>query len=195
MKPIVNAAALAAISTLIAAGAIAAPVTYAIDPTHTYPSFEADHLGGLSVWRGKFTATSGKIVFDRAAKTGSVDISVGMASVDFGMAKLNEHAKSAEIFDAAKFPAATFTGKLAKFNGDTPTEVQGTFTLHGVSKPLTLEIVQFVCKPHPMLKKEVCGADARATLNRADYGVDYGAKYGFKMDVKLQIQVEGVRAD
>jgi polyisoprenoid-binding protein YceI len=187
--------ALVTISSLIATGALAAPVTYNIDPSHTYPSFEADHFGGLSVWRGKFTATSGKIVYDKAAKSGSVDITVDANSVDFGMPKLNEHAKSPEIFDAAKFPTATFTGKLAKFKGDSPTEVQGSFTLHGVTKPLTLKITQFLCKPNPMLKKEVCGADAHATLNRADYGLNYGAAYGFKMDVKLQIQVEGVKAE
>ena len=187
--------ALVTFSSLIATGALAAPVTYNIDPSHTYPSFEADHFGGLSVWRGKFTATSGKIVYDKAAKSGSVDITVDANSVDFGMPKLNEHAKSPEIFDAAKFPTATFTGKLAKFKGDSPTEVQGSFTLHGVTKPLTLKITQFLCKPNPMLKKEVCGADAHATLNRADYGVNYGAAYGFKMDVKLQIQVEGVKAE
>jgi polyisoprenoid-binding protein YceI len=187
--------AIVTISSLFAAGALAAPVTYNIDPSHTYPSFEADHFGGLSVWRGKFTATSGKIVYDKAEKSGSVDITVDANSVDFGMPKLNEHAKSPEIFDTAKFPTATFTGKLAKFKGDAPTEVEGTFTLHGITKPLTLKITQFLCKPNPMLKKEVCGADAHATLNRADYGVNYGAAYGFKMDVKLQIQVEGVKAE
>lgn len=190
-----NRLALVTISSLFATGALGAPVTYTIDPSHTYPSFEADHMGGMSVWRGKFTATSGKIVYDKAAKTGSVDITVDVNSIDYGMAKLNEHARSAEIFDAAKFPTASYSGKLAKFEGDAPTEVQGTFTLHGVTKPLTLKIVQFLCKPNPLLKKEVCGADAHATLNRADYGVTYGAGYGFKMDVKLQIQVEGVRAD
>lgn len=183
------------ISSLFAAGALAAPATYNIDPSHTYPSFEADHFGGLSVWRGKFTATSGKIVYDKAAKSGSVDITVDATSIDFGQLKLNEHAKGPEMFDAAKFPTATFTGKLAKFKGDSPTEVDGNFTLHGVTKPLTLKITHFMCKPHPMLKKEVCGADAHATLNRADYGVNYGAAYGFNMEVKLQIQVEAVKAE
>lgn len=187
--------ALVTISSLFAAGALAAPATYNLDPSHTYPSFEADHFGGLSVWRGKFTTTSGKIEYDKAAKSGSVDITVDVNSIDFGNAKLNEHAKSPEIFDTAKFPTATFTGKLAKFKGDSPTEVEGSFTLHGVTKPLTLKITHFMCKPHPMLKKEVCGADAHATFNRADFGVNYGAAYGFKMDVALQIQVEGVKAE
>jgi len=189
-----NRSLFAAIAGLISAGAFAAPVTYDIDPRHTYPSFEADHMGGMSVWRGKFTSSSGKIVLDQAAKTGTVDITIDIASIDYGLAKMNEHAKSAEIFDAAKFPTATYKGKLVKFVGDAPTEVEGTFTLHGVAKPLTLKIVQFKCMINPMMKKEVCGADAKATLNRSDYGVSYGADYGFKQEVNLQIQVEGIRA-
>jgi polyisoprenoid-binding protein YceI len=114
-----------------------------------------------------------------------------MASIDFGMAKMDEHAKSPEIFDAAKYPTATYTGKFSKFNGATPTEAEGTLTLHGVTKPVTLTINSFMCKPNPMTKKEVCGADASASFNRGDFGVKFGDSYGFKMGVKLQIQVEG----
>jgi polyisoprenoid-binding protein YceI len=186
-----NRTVLASMAVLVSTSAFAAPVTYVLDPAHTFPSFEADHMGGLSVWRGKFTATSGKVVFDRATKSGSLDVTVDMSSVDFGMPKLNEHAKSAEIFDVTKYPTATFTGKFTKFNGDAPSEAQGTLNMHGVTKPVTLTINSFLCKPNPMNKKEVCGADASATFNRADFGVNFGEKYGFKMDTKLQIQVEG----
>ncbi len=186
-----NRIVLASMAALVSAGAVAAPVTYVLDPNHTYPSFEADHMGGLSVWRGKFTATTGKVVYDKAAKSGTIDVTVDMSSVDFGMPKLNEHAKSAEIFDVAKFPTATYSGKFTKFNGSGPAEAEGTLTLHGVTKPVTLMINSFLCKPNPMLKKEVCGADASATFNRSDFGVSYGDKYGFKQEVKLQIQVEG----
>ena len=186
-----NRIVLASMAALVSASAFAAPVTYILDPTHTYPSFEADHMGGLSVWRGKFNTSSGKVVYDKAAKSGSIDVTVQMNSIDFGMPKLNEHAKSAELFDATKFPTATFTGKFTKFNGDSPAEAQGTLTLHGVTKPLTLIIKSFLCKPNPMTKKEVCGADAAATFDRSDFGVNFADKYGFKMDVKLQIQVEG----
>jgi polyisoprenoid-binding protein YceI len=181
-------------SLLIGSAAIAAPVTYQIDPAHTYPSFEADHFGGMSVWRGKATKTSGSIVLDQAAKSGSVDIIVDAASIDFGHAKLNEHAKSAELFDVAKYPTITYKGTLGGFKGDAPTEVDGQITMHGVTKPLKLTLNQFKCMQNPMLKKEVCGADASATLDRSQFGIDYGAKYGFKMEVKLQIQVEGIRA-
>ena len=186
-----NRIVLASMTALVSAGAFAAPVTYVLDPAHTYPSFEADHMGGLSVWRGKFTATSGKVVYDKAAKSGTIDVTVDMSSVDFGMPKLNEHAKSAEIFDAAKFPTATYSGKFTKFNDSGPAEAEGTLTLHGVTKPVTLKINSFLCKPNPMNKKEVCGADASATFNRSDFGVSFGDKYGFKQEVKLQIQVEG----
>jgi polyisoprenoid-binding protein YceI len=186
-----NRIVMASLAALVGASAFAAPVTYTLDPNHTYPSFAADHFGGLSVWRGKFDSTSGKVVYDKDAKTGSIEVTVDMTSIDFGMPKLNEHAKSAEIFDAAKFPTATYSGKFTKFNGATPTEAEGTLTMHGVTKPVTLKIDSFMCKMNPMSKKEVCGADASANFNRADFGVNFGDKYGFKMDVKLQIQVEG----
>jgi polyisoprenoid-binding protein YceI len=182
----------AVLLALVAAAASADPVTYQVDPSHTYPSFEADHFGGLSVWRGKFDTSSGTIVLDRAKGTGTVDITVDTSSIDFGNPKLNEHAKSAEMFDVAKYPTATYKGKLTGFKDGAPTAVEGSFTLHGVTKPLTLTISSFKCVNSPMDKKEHCGADASASFNRADYGISFGDKYGFKMDVKLAIQVEGV---
>ncbi|HYB34305.1 MAG TPA: YceI family protein [Steroidobacteraceae bacterium] len=184
----------AAMLALVAGSAMADPVTYQIDPAHTYPSFEADHFGGLSVWRGKFDKSSGTIVLDRQQGAGTVEVTVDAASIDFGMPKLNEHAKSDEMFDVAKYPTATYKGKLAGFKDGMPTKVEGEFTLHGVTHPLTLTITQFKCMANPMDKKEHCGADASGSINRADYGISYGDKYGFKMDVKLAIQVEGIRA-
>jgi polyisoprenoid-binding protein YceI len=186
-----NRIVLATMAALVSASAFAAPVTYVLDPQHTFPSFEADHMGGLSVWRGKFTSSSGKVVYDKDAKSGSLEVTVNMSSIDFGVPKLDEHAKSPEIFDAAKFPTATYSGKFTKFNGASPAEAQGTLTMHGVTKPVTLTINSFLCKQNPMNKKEVCGADASATFNRSDFGVNFGDKYGFKQEVKLQIQVEG----
>lgn len=186
------------LASLLAAStgaAFAAPVTYNLDPGHTYPSFEADHMGGLSTWRGKVDKSSGKVVLDREAKSGTVEVNMDAASIDFGNAKMNEHALSEEIFDAKKFPAITYKGKFSKFNGDVPSEVQGELTLHGVTKPVTLQINKFLCKPHPVMKREVCGADASAAFKRSDFGVNYGEAYGFNMDVKLQIQVEGIKAE
>ena len=186
--------ALTAVLALLAGSALAAPVTYEIDPAHTYPSFEADHMGGLSIWRGKFEKTSGTIVLDREQGTGTVEVTVDPSSIDFGHQKLNEHVKSGEMLDVAKYPTATYKGTLANFKNGAPTEVQGELTLHGVTKPVTLTIKQFLCKPNPMTKKEVCGADASGTFNRSDFGVSYGDKYGFNMQVKLAIQIEAIRA-
>lgn len=166
--------------------------TYNIEPGHTYPSFEADHMG-ISLWRGKFTKTSGTIELDRTAKTGSVNIVVDASSVDFGHAKMNEHAKGEDMFNVTKFPNATFKGKM-KFNGDTPVAVEGEFTLMGVTKPMTLTINKFKCIQHPFFKKEACGADASAEFKRSDFGLSYGLP---KMapEVKLAIQVEAVKAN
>src|SRR6266702_766444 len=184
-----------AMLALMTGAAIAAPVKYNVDPNHTYPSFEADHFGGLSVWRGKFDKSSGTIVVDKDKGSGTVEITIDAASIDFGQAKLNDHAKSAEMFDVAKFPTATYKGSLAKFKDGAPTEGEGELTLHGVTKPVKLNINQFKCIVNPMIKKEVCGADASTTFNRSDFGVSFGDKYGFKQEVKLLIQVEGIRAD
>lgn len=181
-----------ALAAVGASSAFAAD-TYNIDPNHTYPSFEADHFGGLSHWRGKFNKTSGTITLDRAAKTGSLDITIDANSLDFGHAKMNDHAKGPDMFDVAKFPTATYKAKSIKFHGDQPAEVDGELTLHGVTKPVKLTINQFKCIEHPMLKREVCGADASATFNRGDFGVSYGLQMGFKPEVKLAIQVEAVK--
>lgn len=185
----------AALLALAAGSALADPVTYQIDPSHTYPSFETDHMGGLSVWRGKFDKSSGTIVYDKDKGTGTVDVTVDTASIDFGMPKLTEHASSADMFDVAKYPTATYKGTLVNFKNGAPTQVQGQFTLHGVTHPLTLTVNSFKCMINPMSKKEVCGADASGSFQRSDYGISFGDKYGFKMDVKLAIQVEAVRAD
>lgn len=185
----------AAVLTLAAGSALAEPATYQIDPNHTYPSFEGDHMGGLSVWRGKFDRSAGTIVLDKARGTGTVDVTVDTTSIDFGMPKLNEHAQSADMFDVAKYPTATYKGTLVNFKDGAPTQVQGQFTLHGVTHPLTLTVNSFKCMPHPLTKKEVCGADASGSFQRSDYGMTFGDKYGFKMDVKLNIQVEAIKAD
>lgn len=183
-------------AVLAAAGAAAAaPATYNIDSAHTYPAFEADHQGGLSLWRGKFNRTTGKVVLDVAAKTGEVDVTVDMASINFGHDQMNEHARGPDMFDVAKFPTATYKGKISKWNGDAPAEVDGQFTLKGVTKPLKLTINSFLCKPNPMNRRETCGADASATFNRDEFGVDYGKSLGFKMDTKLLISIEAAKAN
>ncbi len=184
----------AAMTTMLASTAFAKPVTYNLDPTHTYPSFEGDHMGGVSKWRGKVDKSSGTVVFDKDAKKGTVDVTMQMDSVDFGFKPMNDHAKKPEMFDTTKFPTATYKGALV-FDGDKPVAVDGNLTFHGVTKPVKLDIKSWKCMINPMLKKEVCGADAYGTFNRGDFGVDYGKGYGFDLGVNLAIQVEGVRAD
>jgi polyisoprenoid-binding protein YceI len=167
--------------------------TYNIDPSHTYPSFEADHMG-LSVWRGKFDKTSGTVSLDRAAKTGTLDISIDAASIDFGFDKMNSHAKSAEMFNVEKFPTVSYKSKSLKFDGDKLVSVDGELTMLGVTKPVTLTVNKFKCIMHPRLKREVCGANAIAEFKRTDFGLNY-ATPAFAPEVKLAIQVEAIKAD
>lgn len=173
------------------AAAYAAPVSYDIDPMHAFPSFEADHMG-ISFWRGKFNKTSGMMVLDKEASTGSVDVKIDIASVDFGLDAMNEQAVSPEFFDSAKYPQATYKGKLVDFTDGAPTRVVGELTLHGVTRPVELKINRFKCIPHPMFKRELCGADASAVFKRDEFGLTAGKDYGFSMDVNLRIQMEAV---
>ena len=191
MTPARTALLLASLAT---GAASAAPVTYNIDPMHTYPAFEADHMGGMSIWRGKFKRSSGKVVYDREGRSGTVEVEIDAKSIDFGLDAMNDHATSADMFDVAKFPKAVFRGRLASFKGDAPTEVVGELTLHGVTKPVTLRVNSFVCLNSPLTHKDTCGADASATINREDFGVSYGKEYGFKMEVLLRISIEAVKA-
>lgn len=181
------------VSAVTSAGA--ASTTYSVDPDHTHPSFEVDHFGGLSTWRGTFKKTSGTVLMDTAAKTGAVDVVIDTSTVDFAHDKLNEHVSGPEILDVAKYPTAEYKGKFVEFANGAPRTISGDLTLHGITKPVTLTINSFKCLEHPMLKKQVCGADASGTFNRADFGVNYGQQYGFKQDVLLRIQVEGVKVN
>ena len=175
--------------------ATAASTTYNVDPDHTHPSFEVDHFGGVSIWRGTFKKTSGTVQIDTAAKTGTVDVVIDTATIDFAHDKLNEHVSSPEMLDVMKYPTAEYKGRFVDFANGTPKTISGNLTLHGVTKPVTLTINSFKCIDHPILKKQVCGADASGSFNRADFGVNYGQQYGFKQDVLLRIQVEGVKAN
>jgi polyisoprenoid-binding protein YceI len=175
--------------------ATAASTTYTLDPDHTHPSFEVDHFGGLSTWRGTFKKTSGTVTIDTEAKSGTVNVVIDTATIDFAHDKLNEHATSPEMLDAAKYPSAEYKGKFVDFANGAPRTISGALTLHGVTKPVTLTINSFKCFEHPMLKKQVCGADASGSFNRADFGVNYGQQYGFKQDVLLRIQVEGIKVN
>jgi len=171
----------------------AKPITYEIDSSHTFPAFEADHMGGLSLWRGKINSTSGEIVLDKENETGSVNVIMDMSTIDFGHEGMNKHAKNSDMFDVEKYPEAVYRGNLTDFIDGAPTKVKGSLTLHGVTKPVDLDIKSFKCRLHPFKLKQVCGADAYGNIMRDDFGVDYAKRLGFKMEVALRIGVEAIK--
>ena len=182
---------LAATAALSTAG-LAQAADYAIDPTHTFATFEIGHFG-TSTNRGRFDKKAGTVSFDRAAKTGKVDISYETASVTTGTAAFDKHLRSGEVFNAEQFPTARFVSDKFVFSGDKVTEVQGQFTLLGKTQPLTLKAMQFNCYDSPMLKREVCGGDFEAVIDRTAHGMDYGVQWGFPKNVRLLVQVEAVK--
>jgi len=189
---VMTGALIAGLTLVIAAPAIAAPVTYKIDPEHTYPSFEADHLAGLSVWRGKMNKSAGTVTLDKDSGSGEVDVAVELGSIDFGQKQLERWAVGPQFFDAKKHPQARYRGRLDGFVNGMPTQVVGALTLRGVTRPLTLRLNSFKCMPHPIFKRELCGADAQGSFKRDEFGLDAGKDYGFNMDVLLRIQVEAL---
>jgi polyisoprenoid-binding protein YceI len=182
---------LLAIAAAITTPAFAAPETYTVDPKHTFPSFEVSHLG-FSTQRGRFNASSGKVVLDRAAQKGSIDVVIDARSVDTGLDKLEEHLRGEDFFNVAKYPSITFKSSSVKFNGELPVAAEGELTLLGVTKPVTLTITSFKCGVHPISKKDTCGADATTSILRSDYGLKY-ALPAVGDQVKLNIQVEATR--
>jgi polyisoprenoid-binding protein YceI len=175
---------------LLGAPAMAAE-SYTVDPRHTYPMYEVDHWG-WSLQRGRFTKTSGKITLDREAKTGTVDVTISAASVSTGLDKWDEQMRSEEWFDAEKHPEITFKAAKIVFNGDKPASVPGELTIRGVTRPATLEVARFGCRPNPVNKKEVCGADTSTVIKRSEFGI---LKYlpGIADEVRLLVSVEAFK--
>ncbi len=157
------------LASLLAAPACAAD-NYTIDSRHTFPVFEINHMG-FSTQRGRFNKSSGKITIDTAAKKGSVELTIEAASIDMGLDKWDEHMKAEDFFNAAQFPTMRFVSDRLVFDGDRVVAAEGSFTLLGVTKPLTLTVSNFRCTMHPMAKKPACGADVSATLKRSDFGM------------------------
>jgi len=183
--------------SIFAVIAIALPLSaqaadsYTIDPSHTYPHFSISHLG-FSTMQGRFDDTSGKVGLDRAAKTGSVDISIKADSISTGFAKRDKHLKGPDFFNSAEFPIISYKSTAVNFNGDTPASVDGNLTIMGVSKPVTLNISAFHCGTHPMNKKDICGAAASTQIKRSDFGIKYGLP-AIGDDVKLVFEIEAVK--
>jgi len=183
---------LAIATTLLSAGAHAETASYAMDPAHTFVSFEIGHFG-TSTNRGRFDKKEGTVQFDRAGKSGKVDVTVDVNSINNGFAPFEKHLKSAELFNAEKFPTIRFVSDKFVFDGDKVTEVQGNLTLLGKTQPVTLKANQFNCYQSPMIKREVCGGDFDATIDRTAFGLNYGIDWGFPKNVHLVVQIEAIK--
>ena len=191
MNKFVKVSAVLALATAVSAPAFAAPETYVIDGSHTFPRFSYSHFG-LSKQLSRFDKTSGTIVLDKEAKTGSVDIVIDTTSVDTGFPVFNGHIQGADFLDTTAFPTATFKSTKVVFKGDAPTEVQGDLTIKGVTKPVTLTVTSFVAMPHPMLQKDAIGANATTVIKRTDFNAGkYAPNVGD--DVTIDIAVEAIK--
>jgi polyisoprenoid-binding protein YceI len=173
-----------------ASPALAAPETYTVDGTHTFPRFSYSHFG-YSTQLSRFNSTSGKVVYDAAAKTGTVDIVIDAKSVDTGYATFNEHIQGEDFLDSAKFPTATFKSTKIVFEGDKPAKIEGQLTIKGVTKPVTLTVTDFKAAPHPMLKKKAIGANAWTVIKRSEFNAGKYAPY-VGDDVRIDIAIEAI---
>ncbi len=190
MRPFAPASLTAAL--LLAAGAAQAQsATYAIDPTHTFVNFEIGHFG-TSINRGRWDKKEGTVQLDRAGRTGKVDITIDMNSINTGVGPFDGHLKSPDFFNTAQFPTARFVGERFVFSGDKVTEVQGSLTLMGKTHPVTLKASNFNCYLNPMFKREVCGGDFEATILRSQWGIS-GLPMVAPDNVRLLVQVEAIK--
>lgn len=183
-----------AIAAVLLAGtglAQAESATYAVEPTHTFVTFEARHFG-TSTNRGRFDKKEGTITLDRAAKTGKAEITIDTGSINTGVAKFDEHLKSKDFFNSAAHPTAKFVSTAFVFDGDKVKSVTGNLTLAGQTKPVTLTANHFNCYQNPMFKKEICGGDFETTFKRSEFGINYGVP-NIPDDVRLVIQIEAVK--
>lgn len=188
MKKLTKLAAVFAFATAAATPALAAPETFVIDGTHTFPRFSYNHFG-YSTQVSRFNKTTGKVVLDKAAKTGAVDVEIDTKSVDTGYATFNEHIQGEDFLNTAKFPTATFKSTKVIFEGDKPAAVEGNLTLKGVTKPVTLKVTAFQAMPHPMLKKDAIGANATTTVKRSDFNMGkYAPNVGDEVTIDIGLE-------
>ena len=190
MKSIKQLSLAAAVFAALAGSAIAAPVTYGVDGSHTFPRFSYSHFG-YSTQLSSFKNTSGKVVFDAEAKTGSVDITIDMKSVNTGFEDFNGHIQGEDFLDTAKFPTATFKSTKVVFEGDKPKSIEGQLTIKGVTKPVTLTVTSFQAMPHPMMKKPALGANAFTTIKRSEFNAGKYAPY-VGDEVRIDIAIEAI---
>lgn len=166
--------------------------TYGIDPTHTFANFEVLHRG-TSFIRGRFDRKDGSIQFDRPGRAGHAEIRIEMDSISTGVPALDRELRSAACFNAEAFPSARFVGERFVFDGDRVAEVAGTLALAGTTAPLVLKATNFNCYFNPLFKREVCGGDFEALLQRSQWGISCGLPEVAPDPVRLQVQVEAIR--
>ena len=190
MKKLNRIAAALSLATLFAGSAMAAPVTYTVDGSHTFPRFSYSHFG-YSTQLSSFSKTTGKVVLDAEAKTGLVDIVIDTKSVNTGSSDFNEHIQGEDFLDTAKFPQATFKSTQVIFDGAKPAKIEGLLTLKGVTKPVTLTVTGFQAAPHPMLKKPALGANAYTVIKRTEFNAGKYAPF-VGDEVRIDIAIEAM---
>lgn len=183
---------LALLTALVAftASVQAAPETYVIDNSQTVANFSFSYLG-MSNKTHKFDKTSGKVVFDHAAKTGSAEVTIDAASINTGIALFNSQMQSADFFDAANYPVITFKSSNMSLDGE-QMNMTGDLTIKGVTKPVTLAVTRFKCNSGAALQSDVCLANATVTIKRSEFNM---GKYAFlaSNDVTLSLTIGAVR--
>ena len=190
MKNLSKLATALALGAALSASAFAAPETYVLDGTHTFPRFSYSHFG-YSTQLSRFDKTTGTIVYDKEAKSGSVDIVIDTRSVDTGFGTFNEHIQGEDFLDTANYPTATFKSTRVVFDADKPVAVEGKLTLKGVTRPVTLTLTSFQAMPHPMLKKNAIGANAFTVVKRTEFNAGKFAPY-VGDEVRIDIAVEAI---
>ena len=190
MKKLTKLAAAIALAAS-AASAFAAPETFNLDSTHSFPRFSYSHFG-YSTQLSRFNKTTGKVVLDKAAKTATVDIVIDTKSVNTGSTTFNEHIQAEDFLDTAKYPTATFKSTKVIFEGDKPAKIEGNLTLKGITKPVTLTVTSFHAMPHPMLKKDAIGANATTKVKRTDFNMGKNAPY-VGDEVTIDIALEAIK--
>lgn len=171
----------------------AAPVYYNIDPAHTYPHFAINHLNFTTLY-GRFDQTTGRIMIDKEAKNGFIDVKIAAVTVSTGLTKRDDHLRSPDFLNVMEYPDITYESTNIKFNGDNAATVEGKLSMMGVTKMVTLDVHAIRCGLNPLNKKETCGFEARADIKRSDFGSRFGLP-GIGDDMKLWFQVEAVRED
>jgi polyisoprenoid-binding protein YceI len=180
--------AAAVVLAAASASALAAPETYQVDGSHTFPRFSYSHFG-LSTQASQFNITTGTVTLDQEAKTGAVDIVIDTRSVDTGSATFNEHIQAEDFLDTAKYPTATFKSTNVVFEGDKPKTIEGDLTIKGVTKPVTLKVNHFTTMTHPMLKKDAIGANASTVIKRSEFNAGkYAPNVGDEVTITIAIE-------